>query len=133
LQISEKIGSEGDRAERQNRVAQIVRLLYNFEGRPGQIDCVLWMLDKRFDSRDKNVFREELDHAILPCLEPRSIILIILPLLSQGFEQKIRRLSHAARPIFIHGDNINSPNLLRDVELMFYPRQNYSRVGGSEI
>jgi hypothetical protein len=54
---------EGDRAERQNLVAQIVRLLYNFEARPGQIDCVLWMLDKRFDSRDKNVFQKELDHA----------------------------------------------------------------------
>ena len=55
---------------------------------------------------------------ILPCLVPRSTILIILPLLSLGFEQeeKIPRLGHAVRPIFVHGDNANSPNLLRDVK-----------------
>ena len=75
----------------------------------------------------KTSFGKRLFMQILPCLVPRSTILIILPLLSLGFEQeeKIRRLGHTVRPIFVHGDNVNSPNLLRDIKegsiRTFYP------------
>jgi superfamily II DNA helicase RecQ len=65
----------------------------------------------------KTSFGKSLIMQTLPCLVPRSIILIVLPLLALGFEQeeKIKRLGSFAKPIFLHGSNVSAPNLLLSI------------------
>jgi superfamily II DNA helicase RecQ len=115
-----RLAAEGDEIKRRSLIAHAVKLLYPFEPHSGQIDCISWMLHEKRDLIlvARTSFGKSLIMQVLPCLIPRSIILIILPLLALGFEQeeKIRRLGRFARPVFVHGDNVNSPNLLQDVQ-----------------
>ena len=114
------MATEDDDTERRSLIMQAVKLLYFFDAHSGQIDCISWML---LEKRDlilvaKTSFGKSLIMQVLPCLVPRSIALIVLPLLALGFEQeeKIRSLGRFVRPVFVHGDNVNSPNLLKDIQ-----------------
>ena len=112
--------SEESDIERQNVIAQAVEFLHGFKPRPEQIDCVKWLL---YEKRDlilvaKTSFGKSLVMQILPCLVPDSIIIVILPLLAIGAEQKekiVKILGTVARPAFVNGDNVTL-ELLRDIQ-----------------
>jgi superfamily II DNA helicase RecQ len=85
-----RLATENDEITRRIIITRIVKLLYDFEARPEQIDCILWIL---YEKKDlilvaKTSFGKSLIMQTLPCLVPRSIILIVLPLLALGFEQE---------------------------------------------
>jgi superfamily II DNA or RNA helicase len=118
--IQGRLAAGCDEIERRSLITQAVKLLYRFEAHSGQIDCISWMLQEKRDLIlvAKTSFGKSLIMQVLPCLVPHSITLIVLPLLALGFEQeeKIRSLGRFARPVFVHGDNVNSPNLLQDIQ-----------------
>jgi hypothetical protein len=44
-----RLATENDEITRRSIITQIVKLLYDFEARPEQIDCILWMLYEKKD------------------------------------------------------------------------------------
>ncbi len=76
-------------SEQRELITSAVRLLYPFEPREKQVDCVQWLLYRKEDLVlvAKTSFGKSLVWQILPCLVPGTIVIAILPLLALGAEQ----------------------------------------------
>jgi hypothetical protein len=87
-EYQERLRTEESNEGRRDIIIQAIRILYGFEPRAEQIDCIEWLLYKKMDLifMAKTSFDKSLMMQALPCLVPDSIILVILPLLALGFE-----------------------------------------------
>lgn len=126
LEIQSRISVAEDSSEQRELITNAVRLLYPFEPREKQVDCIQWLL---FQEEDlvlvaKTSFGKSLVWQILPCLVPGTIIIAILPLLALGAEQassieKYLAANAAARPMFVNSNNI-SKSVLHDIRRGYY-------------
>ena len=100
-----------------------LRLLYPFQPREKQVDCMQRLLYRKEDL--VLVAKTScLVWQILPCLMPRTIVIAILPLLALGAEQassiqKYLAANAGARPIFVNAKNI-SRAMLHDIRIGHY-------------
>jgi hypothetical protein len=87
LEIQSRIAVTADDSEQRELIASAVRLLYLFEPREKQVDCIQWLLYQKQDLVlvAKTSFGKSLVWQILPCLVPRTVIIAILPLLARGW------------------------------------------------
>jgi superfamily II DNA helicase RecQ len=70
-------------------IVNAVKLLYPFEPRDKQVDCMQLLLYRKEDLVlvAKTSFGKSLVWQILPCLVPGTVVIAILPLLALGVEQ----------------------------------------------
>lgn len=121
-EILSKIASSDEYLEQRELIIEAVELLYCFKPHKEQVDCIQWLLYRQEDLVlvAKTSFGKSLIMQVLPCLRPRSIMIVILPLLALGSEQENaikKQLSpkSAARPVFINSSNI-SKDMLQEVK-----------------
>jgi hypothetical protein len=126
LEIQSRIAVTADDSEQRELISSAVRLLYPFEPREKQVDCIQWLLYQKQDLVlvAKTSFGKSLVWQILPCLVPRTVIIAILPLLTLGAEQassiqKYLAPNAAARPMFVNSKNI-SKSVLHNIRRGYY-------------
>ena len=92
-EIQRKLTIYGDEVEQLGLIGRAVKLMYGFEANPGQVECISWMprRDQGLILVAKTSFGKSLVMQVLPCLVPRSIVIIVLPLLALGSEQEEKR------------------------------------------
>ena len=125
-EIQLKIPVAKDNSEQRELITSVVRLLYPFQPREKQVDCMQWLLYRKEDLVlvAKTSFGKSLVWQILPCLVPRTIVIAILPLLALGAEQassiqKYLAANAGARPIFVNARNIGK-TMLHDIQIGYY-------------
>ena len=114
------------RSGQRELITSALRLLYLFQPREKQVDCMRWLLYRKegLVLVAKTSFGKSLVWQILPCLKPRTIVIAILPLLAMGAEQansiqKYLAANAGARPIFVNVKNIRK-TVLHDIRIGYY-------------